>query len=148
MATPLRRVITGTNADGQSCILIDDLTPGRIWRTHETPADNSGTEDTAGDSTMSFPTEGSSFGFYDFPADNKVFLHATDTLDYVVVVSGEITLVTQTGEATLRAGDVAVDRGIIHGWRNDSGAPCRVVSVMLPSLPVGKGATVTGTLKR
>ena len=69
-------------------------------------------------------------------------MHATDTIDYLVVVSGELVLVLETGEVTLRAGDLIVDRGVLHGWRNDSDAPTTYVSVTIPAHPVGKGRTV------
>jgi mannose-6-phosphate isomerase-like protein (cupin superfamily) len=51
-------------------------------------------------------------------------------------------LVVETGEVTLRAGDLIVDRGVIHGWRNDGVEPAVYVSVTLPARPVGLGRTV------
>lgn len=75
-------------------------------------------------------------------------MHATDTLDYLVVVSGEVTLITETGEVLLKAGDVLVDRGVMHGWRNDTDRTCRIVNVLCPAHPVGRGATVSGELDR
>ena len=144
---PPRRVVTGLDSDGRSCVLFDGPSPTVVWETHESPADNSGTAD-AGGGPLSFPAIGSNFIFNDFqPGGDDVFMHATDTIDYIVVVSGEITLVTETGETLLRAGDVVVDRGVVHGWRNDSGAPCRIMGVALPSRPVGKGATISGQIQ-
>jgi quercetin dioxygenase-like cupin family protein len=142
---PPRRVITGLDAEGRSCILIDGPARMVIWSTRETPADNSGRSDTGG-GNFDFPTEGARFIYSDFPPRSRIDFHATDTIDHIVVVSGEVVFITETGEVHLRAGDVIVDRGILHGWRNDSDAPCRIVNVLCPARPLGKGATIAGEL--
>ncbi|CAN7301703.1 cupin domain-containing protein [Phenylobacterium sp. LjRoot219] len=146
-AAPPRRVVTGLDADGRSCVQIDGPAKTVIWSTKELPADNSGDADTGG-GRFRFPTSGADFVFSDFPprGGGGSFMHATDTLDFLVVVFGEVTLITETGETLLKAGDVLVDRGVMHGWRNDSDLPCRIVNVLLPAHPVGPGATVAGEL--
>jgi mannose-6-phosphate isomerase-like protein (cupin superfamily) len=53
-----------------------------------------------------------------------------------------VVLVLETGEVTLRAGDCIVDRGVIHGWRNDGAVPAVYASVTIPAHPVGQGRTV------
>ena len=141
-----RRVITGLDADGRSCVLIDGPSSMVVWSTGDTPADNSGSGD-AGGGTFRFPVSGTLFAFSDFPPGKGSPMHSTDTIDYIVVVSGEVFFITETGETLLRAGDVLVDRGIVHAWRNDSDQPCRMLIVLCPSHPVGKGATVAGEVK-
>lgn len=116
-----------------------------IWSTKDLPADNSGTDD-AGGGRFRFPTQGAEFVFSDFPPGGGSIMHATDTLDFLVVLSGEVTFITETGETLLRSGDVLVDRGAMHGWRNDSDQTCRIVNVLCPAHPVGKGATASGEL--
>ena len=74
--------------------------------------------------------------------DEPAFMHATDTIDYLAVLKGEITMVLETGDVVLRAGDLIVDRGIVHGWRNDGAAEAAMISVTVPARPVGKGRTV------
>lgn len=143
--TPPRRVITGLDAEGRSCFLFDGPAQTAIWTTDRFPADNSGTEDCGGDRFV-FPEAGTLCVFHDFPAKSQIEWHATDTIDYLIVMSGEITFVTETGETLLRAGDVLVDRGNMHAWRNDSDAPCRIINVLVPALPAGKGATVSGEM--
>ena len=69
-------------------------------------------------------------------------MHATDTLDYIVVIGGEIVLVLETGETVLRAGDFLVDRGVLHAMRNDGESDALIAVVTLPAHPVGKGRTV------
>jgi quercetin dioxygenase-like cupin family protein len=70
------------------------------------------------------------------------FWHATDTIDYIVVLRGEVVLVLETGEVTARAGDFIVDRGVLHAWRNDGPETAALAVVNLPAHPVGKGRTV------
>lgn len=141
---PLRRVVAGLDSNGRSCVMIDGPSNMVIWSTDGAVADNSGTAD-AGGRPFDFPTGGTRLIFSDFAPGFKSPVHATDTIDYVVVVSGEVVFATETGETVLKAGDVVVDRGIVHAWRNDSKMPARIVSVLCPSLPVGNGATMSGT---
>lgn len=146
-----RRVVTGINAEGKSCILIDGPVPEHgpvanlAWRTAALPADNSGSADASVPFTMDLLHDGgSNFIYTELPPglEQAAYMHATDTIDYLVVVSGELVLVLETGEVTLRAGDLIVDRGVLHGWRNDSEAPTIYVSITIPAHPVGKGRTV------
>lgn len=58
------------------------------------------------------------------------WMHTTDTIDYILVVSGEVTLELDAGDqAVLRAGDVVVQNGTRHGWRNHGTEPCTIVGV-------------------
>jgi hypothetical protein len=144
--SPPRRVITGLDAEGHSCFLFDGPSSKVIWSISESPADNRGTAD-AGGGAFGFPVSGTLFFFTDFQPGVGSAMHYNDTTDYVVVVSGEIVFVTETGATLLRAGDVLVDRGIMHGWRNDSDKPCRIMIVFCPALPIGNGATISGGVK-
>jgi len=144
-----RRVVTGLDAAGQSAIVIDgpvtltNEVGGMIWRTPAIPADNSGTRDAAGPFDFDLIHQGGShFLLVQVPPDAEPYMHATDTLDYMVVVKGEVVLVVETGETVLRAGDFLVDRGIVHALRNDTGETALLAIVTLPSIPVGKGRTV------
>ena len=58
-------------------------------------------------------------------------MHRTESIDYGVVISGEMTLVLDKGEALLREGDVVVQRGTNHAWANRSGKPCRMLFVLV-----------------
>lgn len=144
-ASPPRRVVTGLDAAGRSCIEFDGPAKTVIWSTPDLPATFSGSAD-AGGGRFRFPTAGAEFVFADFPPGGGSPMHATDTLDLLVVVSGEVTFITETGETLLKAGDVLVDRGAIHAWRNDGDQPCRIVNVLLPAHPVGQGASAAGEL--
>ena len=150
-----RRVVTGLDQQGKSCVIIDGPVPdpggagvGMIWRTEAIPADNSGNEDAA---NKPFDFEvmhsgGSTFLVLEYPpgmgGGGETFWHATDTIDYIVVLTGEVVLALESGEVVLRAGDFFVDRGVVHAWRNDGDVPTRIAVVNLPAHPVGKGRTV------
>ncbi|MGC2774748.1 MAG: cupin domain-containing protein [Bradyrhizobium sp.] len=58
-------------------------------------------------------------------------MHRTETVDYGIVISGEITLVLDKGTADLKAGDVVIQRGTNHGWANRSGKPCRMLFILV-----------------
>ncbi|KAB2367177.1 cupin domain-containing protein [Actinomadura montaniterrae] len=59
-------------------------------------------------------------------------MHVTDSLDYVLVVSGEVTLELDDGEQTvLRAGDTVIQNGTRHTWRNHGTEPCTIVGVAI-----------------
>ncbi len=59
-------------------------------------------------------------------------MHTTDSIDYVMVVSGEVTLDLDDGEQTvLRAGDVVIQNGTRHAWRNHGTEPCTIVGVAI-----------------
>lgn len=149
-----RRVVTGLDDAGRSCAILDGAVPdpggsgvGLIWRTPALPADNAGRED-ASDKPFDFAMMhcgGSDFLVLEYPPGMGVeepFWHATDTIDYVVVLSGEVVLVVETGEVACGPGTFIVDRGVIHAWRNDRAEPARIAVVNLPAHPVGQGRTV------
>jgi quercetin dioxygenase-like cupin family protein len=58
-------------------------------------------------------------------------MHRTETIDYAIVLSGEITMVLDDVDVTLRAGDVLVQCGTNHAWSNRSNAPCVVAFVLI-----------------
>lgn len=145
-----RRVVTGLDAAGKSCVIIDGPIPrfnamsaALAWGTDAHPADNSGSADTAVPyATELLHTPGSNFAVCQFPAGTQEIMHATDTIDYLVILQGHVTLVLEEGEADLGPGDFVVDRGVVHGWRNPHDAPCVAAVVNLPAQPVGKGRTI------
>ncbi|HEX8055927.1 MAG TPA: cupin domain-containing protein [Novosphingobium sp.] len=144
----MRRVVTGLNADGKSCVLIDGevprLGPGPavVWRTG-LPADNVGSEDTATPYDPAiFHDGGSTFMIVEVPPGYPHFMHATDTIDYLIVLAGELVMELETGEARMGPGTFIVDRGVIHAWRNDGPETVVLATVILPAHPEGKGATL------
>lgn len=58
-------------------------------------------------------------------------MHRTETVDYGIIMEGEITLILDTEERIVGAGDIVIQRGTNHGWANLSGKFCRVVFVLI-----------------
>lgn len=58
-------------------------------------------------------------------------MHRTETIDYGIVLEGELVLIMDEGETTVRAGDIVIQRGTNHGWANRSGRNCRIVFVLI-----------------
>ena len=58
-------------------------------------------------------------------------MHRTETIDYGIVLEGEITLILDEGETLVRAGDIVIQRGTNHGWANRSGRNCRIAFILI-----------------
>lgn len=58
-------------------------------------------------------------------------MHRTESVDYGVVIEGELTLILDEGEVPLRPGSVVIQRGTNHAWANRSGQPCRMLFVLI-----------------
>jgi quercetin dioxygenase-like cupin family protein len=69
-------------------------------------------------------------------------MHATDTLDFVAVLDGEIVLGLDDGDHALGPGDVVVQRGTRHRWRVSGGAPCTYAAFMVRPVPDAAGDVV------
>lgn len=59
------------------------------------------------------------------------FMHRTETIDYGIVLEGEVVLIMDEGETTCRAGDIIIQRGTNHGWANRSNANCRIAFILI-----------------
>jgi quercetin dioxygenase-like cupin family protein len=129
-----------------------------IWETSSSPADNSGVRDAGDHERRIEPVGGGSvFRIIVYPPDSARLrtldpdnffhamgaqaasaaarrhpgMHKTDTVDYCVVLSGEIWAVLDDGEVLLRAGDVLVQRGTNHAWSNRTEKPCVIAFVLV-----------------
>jgi mannose-6-phosphate isomerase-like protein (cupin superfamily) len=133
------------------------LTSILVWVTDESPADVSGDADRADrEIGVAPPPRGSIFRVVDFPPqgateiDNAAMLremrlqrhdryggvanplmHRTRSIDYAIVISGEIDMLLDDTEVHLRAGDVLVQQGTIHAWVNRGKEACRVAFVLI-----------------
>lgn len=145
----IRRIVTGLDDQGRSAVVIDgpipylDTAPVALaWRS-AIPADNSGNADVVVPFDISLLHTGTAnFSICHFVGGTDAFMHATDTLDFVIILSGRVTLVLDTGEVDLAPGDVVVDRGVIHGWRNPHAETCTAAAITVPAEPVGAGRTM------
>lgn len=59
------------------------------------------------------------------------FMHRTETVDYGIMLEGELVLIVDNAETVVRAGDIVIQRGTNHGWSNRSGRPCRIAFVLI-----------------
>ena len=144
---PVRRVITGHDASGKAVILFDSaasnvkhrpsgLISTLLWLTEESPARASGDADRAmREIGIPPPPLGSVFRIVDFPAGTVGEMHRTRSIDYAVVLEGEIDMVLDESEVHLKAGDVLVQQATNHGWMNHSTANCRIAFVLIDAEP-------------
>jgi mannose-6-phosphate isomerase-like protein (cupin superfamily) len=58
-------------------------------------------------------------------------MHRTETIDYAIVLEGELTMVVDVGETVIRAGDIVIQRGTSHAWANRGDKHCRVAFVLI-----------------
>lgn len=134
------------------------LTSTLLWVTEESPADNSGNGDRAErEIGVAPPPHGSIFRVVDFPPSNEFgavdseavaremgieragaaaatrhgTMHRTRSVDYAVVISGEIDMLLDDSEVHLGAGDVLVQRGTNHAWVNRGTESCRIAFVLI-----------------
>ncbi len=68
--------------------------------------------------------------------DPRSGVHTTNTIDHLVVVSGEVVCLLDSGEVILGPGDVLVQRGTRHAWSNRGSVPCRMLAVLVDALPL------------
>ena len=143
MSMSVRRVITGHDDAGKSVVIIDDTARNGasrrhghdsrvIWMTEPGQAPNAGRED-AGARPIGRPPprRGTLFRVMELQPDQELEMHATATIDYVVVIEGTLNLVLDDSEVPLRPGDCLVQRGTNHAWRNTGTGPCRLAAVLI-----------------
>ena len=70
-----------------------------------------------------------------FPDGPHPGMHITDTIDYAIVLSGEIWAIMEEGETLLKTGDVLMQRGTSHAWSNRTDEYCRVAFVLVEAKP-------------
>jgi mannose-6-phosphate isomerase-like protein (cupin superfamily) len=107
---------------GMSPSALEPPVGGTAWRVFECPPDAQMRESMANAlEEAGGPIEG-------MEADG---FHTTRTVDYVMVLDGEISLELDTGEVLLKPGDCVVQRNTRHAWRNRSDRPVKMVAVMV-----------------
>jgi mannose-6-phosphate isomerase-like protein (cupin superfamily) len=168
---PVRRVVTGDNAQGRSRIIEDRAAPAltvaerpgyrvsNIWVTSDTPAAIGAPDQVATHKGVSPPKRGTVLRVIDYPPDakdpaerkrqlaatfGKLYpdaehhvddkhpgMHRTLTVDYAIILEGEIVAILDEEETVLRAGDILVQRGTSHAWANRSERVARICFVLI-----------------
>jgi hypothetical protein len=135
-----------------------------LWETAGAPASNAGERDAAARPVrLEPPKNGTILRIVEFPPDSAwrgsvdgkaafksigaghakdasssdPMMHRTSTVDYIIVLKGEIHAVMETGEKLLRAGDVLVQRGTNHSWSVRGNEPCIIAAVLVNAKPLG-----------
>ena len=153
----MRRVVTGHDATGRAVVWLDGeatnhkYPDGRVsstmmWSTAASPTPLLDDSD-EGNRVLGTnpPPGGSRFTMMEFQPGNALHgLHRTDTIDYVICITGEMTMLLDDGvSVTLQPGDVLIQRGTNHGWVNKGTVPCRLAVVLLDGTPKRPGS-ITG----
>jgi quercetin dioxygenase-like cupin family protein len=145
----MKRIVTGFDDRGQPIVVIHDepvaivdtaqARAWEIWVADDTPPDIRNREDAALRPWSLEPPapRGSAFRLIEFLPGGSSGMHATETLDYVVILCGEITLTTGGGAFVLGPGDVVVQRGASHDWTNHTTESCFAAVTLIsgPSAP-------------
>ena len=153
MPLQLRRVVTGHDANGRAVVKIDEITqnppsgrPGRsacvVWTTESFPVDNTGNEDAGKRQIGTTLKNGTVFRVVEFMPGVSPRVHRTDSIDYAIVMSGEIDMELDDSVVHLKAGDVLVQRGTIHNWVNRGTESCIIAFVLIDAQPVEAGGKV------
>lgn len=136
-----------------------------LWETISAPARNDGAADAAGRPVrLEPPSGGTIVRIVEFPPDSAwrdradarqafdsiqaghahdtssgdPMMHKTNTVDYIIVLKGEIYAIMDQGETLLRPGDVLIQRGTNHSWSVRGSEPCIIAAVLVSADPVGK----------
>lgn len=136
-----------------------------LWETASTPADNRGSADAiARGPRLPPPKNGSVFRVIEYPPDGERLaafareatlpdesgraaaadrnnprhagFHKTATVDYAIVLSGEIYAMMDQGEVLLKPGDVLIQRGTNHAWSNRTAEPAVIAFVLIDAEPM------------
>lgn len=131
-----------------------------IWRTTATPAPIAAPDSVAEQNALLPPANGTLLRVIDFPpvapdpatrhavaaavfaaiypdvahdaaSTRAAGMHTTDTVDYAIVLQGEIVAVMDEGEALMKAGDILIQRGTAHAWENRSTEMARIAFILI-----------------
>jgi quercetin dioxygenase-like cupin family protein len=153
MALQIRRVVTGHEMSGRAVVKIDEVAknlvssrPGAtacvVWTTEGFPVDNTDEEDAGLRKTGTTLDNGTVFRILELAPGVTPRNHRTDSIDYAVVMSGEVDMQLDDTKVHLKAGDVLVQRGTIHNWVNRGTEPCVISFVLIAAKPVTIGDNV------
>lgn len=156
LRAPFSRVVTGTDTAGKSFITSDGPVPraaqwtfsedelakspylrgisgSELWLFDAVPTVSNSTDPLLGALPEGDqPSPGGIIArIHRFEAGTRYPMHQTQTVDLIIIVSGEMELGLEEGAAIVRPGDVIVQNGIQHAWRVVGDQPCVFVAVLV-----------------
>jgi len=144
---PVQRVVTGHDGNGHAVFKSEDVTPTQmipsgdasfllIWTTPTVPADNNDETDGRHREVGLTLEGGSVIRVVDMLPGKESPMHRTNSIDYGIVLEGEVELELDDGaKRTVRQGGIVVQRGTNHLWRNTTDKPCRIAFVLIAAPP-------------
>jgi quercetin dioxygenase-like cupin family protein len=158
MPTIPRRVVTGHDSHGVSVFVSDGPVPvtrtapdgayfHEIWSTDAMPAPIAADEADPALSALTVPPSpnGTKIRINEFPPGVVSPVHRTQSVDYGIVLSGEVVLVLDDTETVLRAGDVAIQRGTNHRWENRTAETARMAFILVDGVFTAELLDTLGT---
>jgi len=151
---PIRRVVTGHDNKNIAKVIMDGEAINHkggasgaqstlIWITEGAPAEMPVGEqvEDLGARVLGTPppANGTRFAVITFPPGNPGRMHRTETIDYVIVMQGELDMDMDDSTVKLKAGDVMVQRGTNHAWVNRGKEVARAAFVLIDAKPLGIG---------
>jgi quercetin dioxygenase-like cupin family protein len=151
---PIRRVVTGHDSSNVAQVIMDGEATNHkggasgaqstlIWITEGAPAEMPVGEqvEDLGARILGTPPppNGTRFAVITFPPGNPGRMHRTETIDYVIVMQGELDMDMDDSTVKLKAGDVMVQRGTNHAWVNRGTEVARAAFVLIDAKPLGIG---------
>ena len=160
MEHAIRRIVTGHDDSGKAIIESDGIVPKKVrpgagfvssllWVTDESPARMDLRQDRA-DRTIGVPpppngsilreaidqkeliaSMGAQHNSHGGQAARHAFMHRTKSVDYAIVLQGEIDMLLDDSEVHMKAGDFMVQQGTNHAWVNRSEQVCRIAFVLI-----------------
>ena len=163
MTLKVRRIVTGHDHNGKAVVATDEvltavsrriganITGCEMCSTERMPVDNSPGADAAQRAghvkryNYVGSGQGVTFRITEWAPGHARFTHRTETLDYAILLSGEIDMELENGEVVhMKPGDVVIQRGTIHTWVNRGPVPAVTAFVLIDANP----AEVNGQLLR
>jgi quercetin dioxygenase-like cupin family protein len=152
-ADPVRRVITGHDHGKRATIVQDDIAQNistrpnaastTLWCSEgipvSLPVQDRGEDMGARAINSGTPPNGTRFMIMDLFPGCQGKMHRTDTLDYVIVLEGEVEMLLDNSSVVLRAGEVLIQQGTIHAWTNRTEKHARLAIVLVDAQPLGDG---------
>jgi quercetin dioxygenase-like cupin family protein len=150
MTLPPRLIVTGNDELGRATVTSDQVVengvsrrPGHrsfvLWTTEQVPAQLDGNDQPVLTTLERSLAGGTVFRLVEYGPGVRSARHRTDSVDYAIVISGEIDLVLDDETVHLRAGDTLVQRATEHDWVNDGDTPCVVAFCLVGAVPRADG---------